>query len=272
MWTSAELKERAKKVLGKYYWTAFLVSVVAAIFGGAQVCGNPSFSFSSNAQNRLSTGGDYSLNGFINYFNFDFSSAGLFGYLLNLLFGFMAISGALLILFVCSYGFRILVGGPMETGLNRYLLEARQDRSDFGNLFYGFRNGRYWNVVKVTAWRELFTFLWSLLLLIPGIVKSYAYSMIPFLLVDNPQMDYRRAMKLSIAMTDGEKFNIFVLQLSFLGWNLLGLLACCVGVIFVMPYQFATMAELYAVLRQNAIDKGLCTADEVGQQLLIVTQ
>jgi len=66
---------------------------------------------------------------------------------------------------------------------------------------------------------------------------------------------YKRALELSEKMTYGHKFNIFVLRLSFIGWYLLGVLACCIGVIFVPPYEHATMAELYLVLRQQAIER-----------------
>jgi uncharacterized membrane protein len=272
MWTRAELKERAQKVLAKYYWAAFVVTFVASIFGGSQICGNPSFTYQFNAQNRWLPNDGYAGDNYLSWSNFDVSGSGMVGALVSVVLGALAITSAVLIVFLFSYGLRIFVGGPMETGVDRYFLEARQGRSDFANLLYSFKDGRYWSVLKATAWRELFTFLWTLLLIIPGVIKSYAYSMVPFLLADNPALDYRRAMKLSIAMTDGEKWNIFVLQLSFLGWILLGLLACCIGVIFVVPYQSATLTELYVVLRQQAIDNGLCTADEVGQNTLAAAQ
>jgi len=68
---------------------------------------------------------------------------------------------------------------------------------------------------------------------------------------------------LSLKMTDGQKFSIFVLDLSFIGWYLLGTLAFLVGVLFVMPYQNATEAELYMVLREDAIKDGFCTYEEL---------
>jgi uncharacterized membrane protein len=102
-----------------------------------------------------------------------------------------------------------------------------------------------------------------LLLIIPGIVKSYAYSMVPYILADNPNIGYSRAVELSNQMTEGHKFDIFVLELSFIGWYLLGMLLIFVGMLFVRPYEDATKAELYIVLRQNALDNGNCTADEL---------
>jgi len=102
-------------------------------------------------------------------------------------------------------------------------------------------------------WRLFLNFLWFLLLIIPGIVALYAYRMVPYILADNPNIGYKRAVQLSVEMTRGHKFHIFGMDLSFIGWLLLGLIAFGVGVLFVLPYINATNAELYAVLKQNAI-------------------
>ena len=102
------------------------------------------------------------------------------------------------------------------------------------------------------------------LLAVPAIIKFYSYRMTPWILADNPQIGHERALKLSIALTRGQKWQMFVLDLSFLGWWLLGLLACGIGVLFVYPYYLATLAELYARLRQNAVLGGLCTMEELG--------
>ncbi len=101
-------------------------------------------------------------------------------------------------------------------------------------------------------------------LMIPVIIKQYAYRLTPWILADNPRIGYRRALKLSIEMTRGQKFEIFVLDLSFIGWWIAGFLACCIGVIFVVPYYMATQAELYAVLRANAVQQQLATMEDFG--------
>jgi len=104
----------------------------------------------------------------------------------------------------------------------------------------------------------------SALLSIPYLIKSYSYRMTPWILADNPQIGCRRALRLSMAMTRGSKWAMFVLDLSFLGWLFLGVLACGVGVLFVTPYIMATHAELYATLRQNSVAAGQCTMEELG--------
>lgn len=94
-------------------------------------------------------------------------------------------------------------------------------------------------------------------------IKSLSYSMTPYILTDNPYIGYSRALKLSIAMTNGQKWNIFVLQLSFIGWILLSALTFFIGMIFLAPYMLATQYELYEKLRDNAITKGLCSPQEL---------
>ena len=87
--------------------------------------------------------------------------------------------------------------------------------------------------------------------------------MVPYILADNPEIGHSRAIKLSNEMTRGEKWDIFVLDLSFLGWFILGSLAFGIGILFVQPYYDATNAELYIKLRQNAIDNGLTSKNEL---------
>ena len=101
--------------------------------------------------------------------------------------------------------------------------------------------------------RGLFESLWTLLLVIPGIYKHYEYYMIPYLLADNPEMEWHEAFRLSKEMMAGNKFDTFVLELSFIGWYLLGMLVCCIGGIFVNPYYEMTFVELYWVLRDQVM-------------------
>lgn len=104
----------------------------------------------------------------------------------------------------------------------------------------------------------------SIILAIPVIIKTYAYRMTPWVLADNPRIGFRRALKLSRQMMRGNKFDLFVLDLSFLGWYFLGLLAFVIGTWFVRPYHQATIAELYAILRKNTVNQGLATMEDFG--------
>ena len=137
----------------------------------------------------------------------------------------------------------------------RYFMDSAvmQQSAGIGRIFFAFGGGNYLNVVKTMFLKGLFEGLWSLLLVIPGIYKHYEYYMIPYLLADNPEMDRHEAFRLSKEMMDGNKFNTFVLELSFIGWYLLGILLCCIGGIFVNPYYEMTFVELYWVLRDQVM-------------------
>ena len=103
--------------------------------------------------------------------------------------------------------------------------------------------------------RDLYTLLWSLLFIIPGIVKAYEYRMIPYILADNPDMDKDEAFTRSREMMTGQKWKTFVLDLSFIGWNILSLLTIgLLGIFYVGPYKRATRAALYDTLKNDGID------------------
>ena len=105
--------------------------------------------------------------------------------------------------------------------------------------------------------------LWSFLFIIPGIIKSYEYYMVPYILSENPKISSKRAFEISKEMTDREKFDIFWLSLSFFGWYLLGSLTCGIGNLFVEPYIQATFAELYQVEREKAHSNGFSDFTEL---------
>ncbi|MDR3645710.1 MAG: DUF975 family protein, partial [Clostridia bacterium] len=157
----------------------------------------------------------------------------------------------------------ILFTLPLTAGLMHYFNRAAGLRGSFGDIFYAFREGRYVKVTGAMAWRMLFTWLWTLLFYVPGIVKGIAYSMVPFILSDNPGIGARRALRLSVEMTQGHKWRIFVLMLSFLGWILLSMCTFNIGLLFLCPYLYATYAELYATLRAQALQKGITSVEEL---------
>ena len=159
----------------------------------------------------------------------------------------------------------IFVGNVINVGLRRYLLKIRQQdaKADIGELFWAFKGGRYLKVVKTMFFYNLYIFLWSLLFIIPGIIKTYEYYYVPYILAENPDIETRRVLELSKEMTDGEKMDIWVLGLSFIGWTLLGMLPCGIGVMFLNPYIWATDAELYAFSRTRSIQNSITDSNEL---------
>ena len=110
----------------------------------------------------------------------------------------------------------------------------------------------YANGIITMLLRTVFTALWTLLLIIPGIIKSYEYRMIPYILAENPDLEWREVFSISRRMMDGEKWNAFILDLSFLGWAFLSAITLgLVGIFYVNPYKGLTDAALYMALREK---------------------
>ena len=116
----------------------------------------------------------------------------------------------------------------------------------------GYYKNKYKTIVLGMFLKGLFQSLWGLLFIIPGIIKGYEYRMIPYLLAENPEMSYKEAFEASKIMMDGEKWNAFVLDLSFIGWGILSFFTCfLLSIFYVSPYQYLTNAQLYIVLRKK---------------------
>ncbi len=249
MWNRFQLKFAAKNIMSRHYWELFAAALVytLVVYGASSLGGM----FSQLASLPAI---------FMGMPAAVLDPEGTTGALI-------ALSGATGISVLISAAVVVFITSPLETGRGRYFLESTQERINFGNLFYSFTGGHYGNIVFVNFIRSLFTFLWSLLFVIPGIIMGYAYAMVPYLLAENPTLDYRRALAISKEMTGGHKWDMFVLDLSFLGWNLLGTLACGIGILFVEPYYLSTHAQLYIALRAIALDRGIISLSELeGQQ------
>lgn len=144
-----------------------------------------------------------------------------------------------------------LVETVVEVGVAGYFIRSMQGKQDmgFGGLFVHFKDGNHMNVVKVQFLRNLFIALWSFLFAIPGYIKHYQYRMVPYLLAEYPDRDYRDILGMSRDMMRGHKLKAFVLDLSFIGWRILGFCLCCTGHLLVEPYYQATYAQLYLTLK-----------------------
>ena len=114
---------------------------------------------------------------------------------------------------------------------------------------YGFKI--YWRAIGGMILVQIFTCLWMLLLIIPGIIKAYSYSMTPYILIDNPELSVREAIRKSQQMMVGQKFNLFYLQLSFIGWFFLACLTGGIGFLWFVPYYQTSQAVFYQNLRNS---------------------
>lgn len=105
-------------------------------------------------------------------------------------------------------------------------------------------------LVVLSLMTNLFVFLWSLLFIIPGFVKAYAYSMAPYIKYDHPEYGWKRCLDESKAMMKGYKWKLFCLDLSFIGWNIVGMLCFMVGMYWVLPYTKAAQVCFYEELKK----------------------
>lgn len=117
-------------------------------------------------------------------------------------------------------------------------------------LFKGF--GENFSKIWITYFlMELYIALWSLLFVIPGIIKGISYSMAPYILAENPHLTPSEALKQSKEMTNGYKMDLFILELSFIGWILLGAITFGIAYVYVLPYMQATFTNAYYELKNN---------------------
>ena len=200
MWNRAELKMRGNMAFKKNYVSAVVVALLMGIFG--------TVSGESSAR-RVSE-------------NSDIYSGNLFN--VGMITGLLAGIATVVILIVLVA--KVFVGNLLKMGGYRFFILNQTAQPGIGTLLDGFRSGHYVNIVLTMFLRDLFTALWSLLLVVPGIVKHYEYLMVPYIIAENPAMDYKEAFQISKQMMDGEKMEAFIMDLSFLGWYLLSAVTC----------------------------------------------
>lgn len=228
MFDRKELKALAKESFKANYWKSVLVFVILAVIGGG----------ASVAGSRVGATADYHA----------IAAAPrdamlMLGFLLALL-GLVAVA----LLFTALAGIFLL--NPLQVGCLHFARNNADAPASLDDLGAGFTN--YWPTVKTMFFYGLYIFLWSLLFVIPGVVKSYSYRMVPYLIADHPELSTREILDLSRSMMRGNKWEAFVLDLSFLGWNILtGLTFGLVGIFYAGPYQMQTNANLYLALCRN---------------------
>ena len=275
MWNRAELKGKAKFSFKRNYWKSVLISLLLALIVGGGGTGAGSFSRGlsdgvsgsdeSYTDDYDYNDGDYDddsyddeseydiirdfSNGFAEGFqdgashghsSTAFAALAIFGITFIIIFLILMSVVILLDVFICN---------PIEVGCKRFYVRNLNESAQIGNVGFVFDN-HYKNITKTMFVRDLYTILWTLLFIIPGIVNSYEYQMIPYLLAENPQMSREQAFAESKRMMSGQKWRAFVLDLSFIGWNILSAITLGIlGIFYVQPYMDATHAALYEALR-----------------------
>ena len=145
-----------------------------------------------------------------------------------------------------------LLAMPLTLGFNyasnRLLVEG--DNRAVGNLFrdsFGNWGRKVWGMFLM----NFFVSLWSLLLIIPGFIKYYAYALTPYILIDNPELSANQAINLSQKMMKGHKFDMFILHLSFIGWIFLSIFTFGIGLLWLLPYMMTAQAAFYQDIKKE---------------------
>ena len=251
MWNRIELKEDSKSLLRLNYWPFVLVAFIHAIVAGS----------SAGKSSRVGATRDWQ----------DLYGDGYYGYneqelvyeIVSFLLPFLGLAIVTVVgLWLIGIVLNIFVMNPIEVGCKRYMTMAREVKPQFSEMAFVFKNC-YANVVKTMFFKNLYIFLWSLLFIIPGVVKSYEYRMIPYLMAEYPDMASDEAFRISREMMTGNKWEAFVLDLSFIGWNILSAITFgLTGIFYSGPYQMLTNAALYLTLKKTHPSFGYVQPDD----------
>lgn len=160
----------------------------------------------------------------------------------------------------------LLLAGPLAVGLNYFHVMNILGRDEEVLVSTPFRAAftNYPRKLGGSLWMELFVFLWSLLFIIPGIIKTFSYAMTPYILADCPNVKAKDALKLSMRIMKGHKWELFVFDLSFIGWYLLSILTVGIlNVFFTDPYRYNSLATYYLEVREEALRTGAITMGQL---------
>lgn len=248
MWTRKELKDTAKAALKRNYWKILLVSLLLALIlgEGAGGVGGAGGAFSPadeavtefDAADAVSSATFAPLERLLSDSQIVMVAIGILAAALLVVLIVLAV--------VCTI--QALLWNPLEVGMRRFMLRSVDDKAEVREVAYAFDHS-YKNVAKTMFFRDLYTFLWTLLFIIPGVYVSYQYRLVPYILAETPDMEYKEVLQRSKEQMNGHKWKSFVLDLSFILWRLLSVVTCgIVGFFYVTPYKYLTDAALYRAI------------------------
>ncbi len=146
----------------------------------------------------------------------------------------------------------IILAGPMSYGIHYVFLKQARDGEDMqiGDLFKGFSDD-FGGTLLLSLLMGIFVALWSLLLVVPGIIMAYAYSMAFNIKIDNPEFGWHECLQESKRIMKGNKWRLFCLDLSFIGWGFVCLFTCGLGYFWLIPYMNAARTQFYLDIKPN---------------------
>lgn len=265
MWTRKSVKQKGKKAFLGNYWKCILVAIILSIAIGAGSYGAGSgSSLSSTFTNIISHTEDDDRNvdrtveytdddGTSHKVTFDVDLADPVSVDqedVNILIGFLVVGAvAYIVIMAFALAFKYFLMIPFDYGCRKFFRKNLDEPAKLSNIVYVF-DSHYKNIVKTAFLTDLFIWLWSLLFIVPGIIKSYSYRLVPYIMSENPEMNFRDAQAESARLMKGNKWKSFVLDLSFIGWDILTLMTWgFLEIFFVGPYKASTDAALYESIK-----------------------
>lgn len=297
MWSISNLKNRGKTAFKRNYWKCVLIGLILSVIvggfagGGAANSTGKSEDDSTLSEFEYHPGNRYEIENGEIYFDDETGSWGFdmeqpnesddidFSELFSNPFARVGLAfgiGMVVVVSIFAIIVAILVDiflyNPLEMGAKRFYFLNQKNNAEVKEIAYAYDHG-WKNVGVILFFRDLYTFFWTLLLVIPGIVKAYEYRMIPYILAENPEMSQEEVFALSKKLMHGEKWHTFVMDLSFIGWHILGVLTLgIVEVFWTIPYQSSTNATLYEALKylkiesvQNMYEEEFSQADNASE-------
>ena len=240
MWDRKELKAKGKAAFRANYWKCVIVALILSLLVGGAAAGG-----SGSMKDATDDSGEPTFEETFEALTPDEQEVAVKI--------FAAVIGALAVFGLIASVVKILVFNPLKLGADIFFYRNSEAPAEVGEMLYGFKNG-YGRVVLTLFLRDLFTELWMLLFIVPGVIKALSYSLTPYILADNPDLSATEAITLSRKMMNGHKMDVFMLWLSFIGWMILNALTCgLVGVFWVNPWMCATDAEVYKTIKAQYV-------------------
>lgn len=260
MWDRKELKAKGKAAYGANRVMCIIAALLLMIATGAGAAGSAGAGW-NNTQNNTDYGSDYSLDiddlsGDTGDYSYDNSiELGIGEPSGGSSFITAAFIAVIVAVVLVSLAFGLALGAfllnPLQVGVQKFFIENADDQTtglNRDNLGLAFSEN-YMKVVGSMFTTGIFTALWCLLLIIPGIYKAYCWRLVPYIISEDPTIKGAEAREKSAMMMNGSKWAALVLDLSFLGWKILGAFTLGIlNIVFTNPYQAATNAELYLTL------------------------
>ena len=225
MWSISEIKNQGKTALKKNYWRSVLAALLLYILAGGAAATSSSYGKEAASSEGVSAIDPMAL-----------------AIILTVLIGII------FTVWIVSLILKIFVFNPLQVGCYSFFKRNNfEEDVTLSALKDGF--GSYGHVFVTLFLRDLFLCLWTLLFIIPGIIKSYSYRMVPYIIKDNPELSATEVIKKSREMMDGHKWHTFVYDLSFIGWIILSIITGGIVQLFWFgPYKANSDAALYLEL------------------------